>query len=100
MKYTDSLPIAMKLAAKCVSLDKIKIIPVNCETGIRHKKKTLIFYGWENRLINKMVKTINNDIDVSIEKDKNLKFYVYIMGSNFYRKNIFFMCLDSHYEIK
>jgi len=99
MKKNEGLPVAIKLAAKSTSLDKIKIIPVNYEIGVRHTKKTLIFYGWKDRLINKMVKTINNDIDVSIEKDKNLKFYVYIMGK-VYRKNIIFMCLDSHYEIK
>lgn len=99
MKKNDELPVAIKLAAKSTSLDKIKIIPVNYETGIRYTKKTLNFYGWRDRLINKMVKTINNDIDVSIKNGKNLKFYVYKMGK-VYRKNIIFMCLDSHYEIK
>jgi len=99
MELNNHLPFSMELAAKSTSLDKIKIIPVNYETGIRHTKKTLIFYGWKERLINKMVKTINKDIDDSIEKDKNLKFYVYIMGK-VYRKNIIFMCLESHYEIK
>ena len=99
MEKNDNLPIAIKLAAKSTSLDKIKIIPVNYETGVRHTEKTLNFFGWENRLINKMVKTINNDIDVSVGIDENLKFYVYMMGK-VYRKNIIFMCLDSHYEIK
>ena len=99
MKKNDELPIALKLAAKSISLDKIKIIPVDYETGVRHTTKTLIFFGWKNRLINKCVDKINTDIDNSIDKDKNLKFYVYMMGK-VYRKNIIFMCLDSHYEIK
>jgi len=95
---TDSLPIALQIAAKATQLSNIEVVPVNEE--IKYKSKCAVFKtgDWKNRLLNKAVEYVNTDIELKLLVNPKVKFYVYAMGEIKERKT--YAILTMKYEIK
>jgi len=96
------LPSALQLAALCTSIDNIQVVLMH-EYFFKHTRYTVSVLksgNWEKRLLKRCARVINMDIDNSLKKNPNVVFYVYAFTSNYYRKNIFFMCVDLGYDIK
>lgn len=59
-KKCENHPVSMKLAAKTTSLDKIKIVPVDYNTGIRQSKKTYkLTYMPRKKLTEEVLQKLN-----------------------------------------
>jgi len=101
----NSLPFAMRVAAYSVQLDYVKVVHTNEQCSNPKIITTLNFNGWEKRLHNKCVKSINDDI-TKYNKKNNVyenrgNFYIHNnqFVSNYYTKYIIFKCIDLHYTV-
>jgi hypothetical protein len=71
----SDLPIGMQIAGKTTELDNVKVVRTKEPTGIRKRIYVLKTSGWEDRLISKSVKFINNDIKIAILKNSQHPIY-------------------------
>jgi len=91
----------LTIAARATYLDFVKKVePVNYYIKPRHTVSVLKVNNWEERLIDKCAKTINDDIALSLCNNKDVVFYVYILANNIRTKNLFYVCVDLHYDLK
>jgi hypothetical protein len=90
----------MKLAAITTKLDDIKISPSNIYREDEIKKiRTLFWFGYEKRILNKASRYVTKDIDDALKFDSFSEFIPFAFCSQPYRKGIW-IYLDLGYYFR
>ena len=94
----SGLPYPLRIAAGATQLDKVKIVPINYRISVRKTVFVLKHGNWQDRLVNKAVDVLNEDIRVMLIGHKNLEFHVWKIAD--VKENPIFVTLNMCYKFR